>query len=70
MEEKLTLMQAYKVMLSFLNDYYFRFGMHELGGVLGPISLMPDGKPADAAAWEDWLDAVKKVLEEEQNKDH
>jgi hypothetical protein len=40
--------------------------LHELGCILGPISLMPDGKPADAAAWVDWLDAVKKVLEEEQ----
>jgi hypothetical protein len=66
MEEKLTVLEAYKAMITFLDDYYFRFGMHELGGILGPISLMPNGKPADAAAWDDWLAAVKKVLEEEQ----
>ncbi len=30
------------------------------------LSLMPNGTPADAAAWQDWLNAVKKVLEKEQ----
>jgi hypothetical protein len=66
MEEKLTLMQAYNAMLSFLEDYYFRFDLHDLGSILGSISLMPDGKPVDPAAWVDWLNAVKRVLEKEQ----
>jgi hypothetical protein len=66
MEEKLTLIQAYKAMVSFLEDYYFRFDLHNLGDILSSISLMPDGTPADSAAWIDWLDAVKKVLEKEQ----
>ena len=64
MEENLTLLEAYKSMLAFLDEYYFRYGQENLGSVLSSIHLQPNGTTADPAAWYDWLDAVKRVLEE------
>jgi hypothetical protein len=66
MEDKLTLLEAYKSMRSFLNDYYFRFNINDLSEILSETDLLPDGGSADPAAWFDWLEAVKRVLEEEQ----
>jgi hypothetical protein len=64
LEEKLSALEAYQAMISFLEDYYFRFGQDSLGSVLGDMQLQPNGTTGDPAAWFDWLDAVKKVLEE------
>jgi hypothetical protein len=66
MEEKLTLLEAYKAMLSFLDEYYFHYELDNLGGILGSLELMPNNTTADPAAWEDWLEAVKRVLAEKQ----
>lgn len=64
MEEKITLLEAYKAMVSFLDDYYTRFGQDSLGSVLSSIHILPNGHTADPAAWTDWLEAVKKVLDD------
>jgi hypothetical protein len=55
--------QAFQAMLIFLNEYDQRTaGKAELGDVLGDIQLIgTDGMPADPAAWEDWLAAIKSV---------
>jgi hypothetical protein len=56
--------QAFQAMAQFLEQYYVRVGRKgELATVLSDIQTMPDGRPADPAAWEDWLDAVRVVLE-------
>jgi hypothetical protein len=56
--------QAFQAMSRFLERYYERAGGRgELAAVLSDIQTMPDGRPADPAAWEDWLDAVRVVLE-------
>ena len=56
--------QAFETMSRFLERYFERTGANcELAAVLSDIQAMPDGKPADPAAWEDWLDAVSAVLE-------
>jgi hypothetical protein len=36
----------------------YRKGWRELGGLLGCMSLLGDGDPADPALWEDWEKAV------------
>ncbi len=52
-------------MSRFLERYYERAGgKGELAAVLSDIQTMPDGRPADPAAWEDWLDAIRAVLED------
>ncbi len=56
--------QAFRAMFVFLDAYHERTsGKAELGDVLGDIQLNEsDGRPADPAAWDDWLSAIKKVL--------
>jgi hypothetical protein len=51
-------------MAQFLEQYYERVGRKaELAVILSEMQIMPDGRPADPAAWEDWLDAVRAALE-------
>ncbi len=54
-------MTAYKTMVQFLEDRYNRLPSDELGGLLGELSLLPDGKPADSAVTADWHRAVDRV---------
>jgi len=65
MSESLTYNQAYKAIFEFIQAYYFRKDRPDkLGSMLGDIQLIDDGKPADPAMWDDWLYAVRKVIEE------
>lgn len=57
--------QAFHAMSQFLEQYYERAGRNsELAVVLSDIQMLPDGRPADTAAWQDWLNAVRIVLED------
>lgn len=58
--ESMSLEQAYRAMFYYLQDYYFREHSDEIGNMLGGMALLSDGGTADAAAWEDWLIAVKR----------
>jgi hypothetical protein len=55
--------QAYDAMVRFLDAYWERGGRksEDLAGLLGSLSLLPDGTPADAAMWEDWLNALREA---------
>jgi hypothetical protein len=65
MDEKITLKQAYIAMFEFLKDYYYRVGQPNiLGSFLSDLQFLEDGKTADPASWEDWLQVVKKVKED------
>lgn len=67
MDEKITLIQAYKAMLHFLDSLYYREGKPDnLGGFLGGLQLLEDDITVDPAAWQDWLDVVERVLKEEK----
>ncbi|HEY3909379.1 MAG TPA: hypothetical protein VGM07_05755 [Stellaceae bacterium] len=60
--------QAFQAMSRFLVQYYERAGRKsELAAVLSDIQTMPDGRPADPAAWEGWLEAVRAVLDDTRN---
>ena len=61
MDETLTPQQAYQAMFSFMNDLHHRFGIDQLGGVLGGMSLLEDGSTADPAMWNDWMRSVEKA---------
>jgi len=62
MEKTVTIQQAYKIMFVFLERIYEQTKSDELGALLGGFSLLPDGGTADAAAWEDWLEAARIVV--------
>ena len=60
----LTEQQAFAAMFRFLTDYWVRNGRpDEIGGLLGSLNpdIAGDGKPADPAAWSDWVVAVRAV---------
>jgi len=48
-------------MIFFLEALYERTQSDEIGGLLGSLQLMDDGRPFDPAAWHDWVEAVKKL---------
>ena len=64
MTESLTLKQAYLAMYAFLDAFYDRTKSDDVGWLLGDMSFLMDRRTADSAAWSDWLDAVKKITEE------
>ncbi len=60
MEDEINVKQAYRAMYSFLEELYSKYEFDQLGGLLGGMSLLQDGSPADQAMWSDWLRAVEK----------
>ena len=67
MEDKISIIQAYKAMYEFLRELYYREGQPDnLGSFLSDLQLLENGKTADPASWFDWLEIVKRVLLEEQ----
>ena len=59
---ELTPEQAYLAMFSFLSGHYQRSKADDVGALLGSMSLLPDGRPADPALVEDWRVAVEAAL--------
>ena len=57
---------AYQAMIAFLEKYYHLTHTGEIGGLLGSMQLMEDGKPADPAIWDDWLEAVRVVRKQDR----
>jgi hypothetical protein len=66
--EKITIDQAYLAMFYFLDALYQRTHSNDLGGFLGGFRKLNDGKPADPAAWSDWIEAINRVLSEKNSK--
>jgi hypothetical protein len=60
--ETLTPDQAYLAMFDFLATYFQRGRSEEIGALLGALSQLADGGPADPACARDWATAVKRAL--------
>ena len=58
----LTNQQAYAAMFRFLEQLYQHTKSDELGGILGSLSVLADGSPADPAVLRDWNDAVEYAM--------
>jgi len=58
MSRKLGHDEAYLAMFAFLEAHYFRSKSDDIGVLLGDLSLLSDGSPADPAVTEDWSNAV------------
>lgn len=56
----LTEMQAFQAMSDFLWQYARRAG-DDLITLLGDIEPLADGRPTDAAAWDDWIECVRRI---------
>ena len=67
MVKNLSILQAYCVVLDYLDKYYFKTYSNDIGDLVGDMHFLQDGRPVDDAAWEDWLDAVSKKGKPEVN---
>lgn len=61
MADTISVKEAYVAMYAFLDELYTKYEFDQLGGLLGSMSLLPDGLPADQALWCDWLRSVEKT---------
>ena len=52
--------EAYRAMFFFLEDFYEKTKSDELGGILGTLAMLEDGRPADPAIWNEWVKAIEK----------
>lgn len=59
----LTEQQAYLAMFRFLEDIYESTKSDDIGGLLGSMSVLADGAPADSAIMADWASAVRAALD-------
>ena len=59
--EKLSVKEAYRAMVAFLEAYYDRGKSEEIAVLLSSLAAGPDGRPMDPAHWRDWLTAVEHV---------
>jgi len=58
----LTENQAYLAMYAFLKAEYALTKSGEIGSLLGSMSLLGDGTPADAAVVDQWQEAVRAAF--------
>jgi hypothetical protein len=58
--------EAFRAMFKFLEAYYARGGRKgDLAAVLSDIQIISDDRlPSDPGTWNDWLDAIRSVVEE------
>jgi hypothetical protein len=54
--------QAYLAMFAFLQNYWERGRSDDIAALLGSMSLLADGTPADQALATDWKDAVRVAV--------
>jgi hypothetical protein len=54
----LTEREAYLAMYAFLEAHFSRTASSDVGALLGELSCLPDGEPADPAVVADWAKAV------------
>lgn len=54
--------QAFNAMRSFLEMYWRRGRSEEIAMLLGSLAIQQDGKPADPALWNDWMQSVEFCL--------
>lgn len=59
---------AYMAMVNFLEKYYELTQADEIGDLLSSMTIWGDGKPADAAIWSDWLEAIERALAQSTDK--
>ncbi|MBI6871799.1 hypothetical protein [Clostridium aciditolerans] len=57
----LSIEEAYKAMVSFLEKYYERTNSDEIGGLLSDMILIEQQSTADPAIWHDWLDCINQI---------
>ena len=63
----LTEQESYEAMYAYLFKIYEITKSDELGGLLGSMSTLPDGRVADPAIWNEWLQCIDDVKQGKVN---
>jgi hypothetical protein len=61
-DKTITVEQAYRIMLAFLEREVDLTESSDLADLVSEYKLGADGKTRDPAIWEEWLEAVGKVV--------
>lgn len=61
----LTANQAYLAMFKFLEEHYRQTASDDVGALLGSMSLLSDGAPADGALEQQWKTAIQAAVDGE-----
>lgn len=67
MKSELTYLEALKVMNCFLEKYYEQTSSEDIGSLLGDMQILDDGKTADPAVWEDWVNCIRTILDQRED---
>jgi hypothetical protein len=62
-DNTMTVEQAYRAMLAFLQREVELTESSDLADLVSEYRLGADGQPRDPTLWEEWLEAVNKVIE-------
>ena len=62
MRSHLSKQEAYDAMFCFLRNIYERNESDDLGALLGSMIVLEEGETADPAVWQDWEEAIDKIL--------
>jgi hypothetical protein len=60
--DKVSVRTAFVAMVTFLERYYAITRADDIGALLGGLSLLPDGDPADPGFKTEWIEAVKTSI--------
>ena len=63
-------LEGYKLMISLLDSYYNITDSDNIGAFLGEIDLIDGNTTMDPAAWEDWIDAINTVVNNDNKEDN
>ena len=61
-DKTVTIEQAYRIMLAFLEREVDLTESSDLADLVSEYKLGADGKTRDPALWDEWMEAVGKVL--------
>jgi hypothetical protein len=61
-DNTMTVEQAYRAMLAFLEREVDLTESSDLADLVSEYKLGADGRPRDPALWEEWMEAVGKVV--------
>ena len=62
MKKNLSYLEAFQAMCCFLEKYYDQTSSDDIGSLLGEMELLEDQSTADPAAWEDWINCIRKTV--------
>lgn len=63
----LTEEEAFQAMIKFLEKYYNLTKSDDVGGLLGSLMIVENGKPLDIALWYDWIKSLEEVKTQRDN---